>query len=121
MSRSDEGSDACVFCRIAREEIPAEVVLREDEVVAFRDVNPQAPTHILVISTRHVSSVAEMGSGDRDLAGELLLAAARVAREEGLEAEGYRLVVNTGSRGGQTVDHIHVHVLGGRRMTWPPG
>lgn len=121
MSGPHEGAEDCVFCRIAREEIPADVVHSDDRVVAFRDVNPQAPTHILVIPRDHVPSVAHLDADDGGLAGELLLAAATVARDEGLENQGYRLVVNTGSRGGQTVDHIHVHLLGGRRMTWPPG
>lgn len=121
MSQPDEAAEACVFCRIAREEIPADVVHSDERVVAFRDVNPQAPTHILVIPRKHVASVAQLDSNDRDLAGHLILAAGDVARAEGLEDQGYRLVLNTGSRGGQTVDHVHLHLLGGRRMTWPPG
>ena len=121
MNRPTDGPEDCVFCRIAREEIPADVVYHDEGVVAFRDVNPQAPTHILVIPRRHVASVAALGEDDGAEAGGLILAARRLARDEGLEDQGYRLVINTGSQGGQTVDHLHLHLLGGRGMTWPPG
>lgn len=111
----------CVFCRIVRGELPSETVLEEDDLVAFRDLNPQAPTHVLVVPRRHIASVNELEAGDAELAGRLILAGRRVAGEEGLADGGYRLVLNTGSDGGQTVDHVHLHVIGGRRMTWPPG
>ncbi len=109
----------CIFCKIASKEIPADIVVENDSVIAFRDLNPQAPTHILVIPKRHVDGIAE-ASRDDDLQ-ELLLAAAEAARIDGIHRSGYRLVVNSGHHGGQTVHHLHVHVLGGRVMTWPPG
>jgi histidine triad (HIT) family protein len=111
----------CVFCRIAAGEIPARVVLEDEEILAFRDQNPQAPVHVLVIPRRHVPSLEGLADEDRDLGGRLVLAARDVAREEGLADGGYRVVVNTGEEGGQAVGHIHLHVLGGRRMRWPPG
>ena len=110
----------CVFCRIVAGEAPASIVHRDDEVVAFHDVTSQAPTHILVIPTRHITSAAELSDGDRELVGRLILTAARIADQAGLQA-GYRLVINTGRQAGQSVDHLHVHILGGRPMKWPPG
>jgi len=110
----------CIFCRIAAGDLPATIVHRDDDIVAFRDVAPQAPTHILIIPTRHVASAAELGDGDREMAGRLLTAAVHIAAQAGLHA-GYRLVINTGRQGGQSVDHLHIHVLGGRPMRWPPG
>lgn len=111
----------CVFCRIAQGELESERVLEQDDVLAFRDLNPQAPSHILVIPRRHIPAVAKLQEGDGEVAGRLLLAAREVAEAEGLEEGGYRLVVNQGRDGGQTVDHLHLHVLGGRPMRWPPG
>lgn len=111
----------CVFCRIVSGDLPGEIIHEDDLSVAFRDVNPQAPVHVLVVPRRHVESVEALTDEDRDLVGHLLLVARRVAREEGLSDEGYRLVANVGDRGGQTVDHLHLHLLGGRRLTWPPG
>ncbi|HUF36091.1 MAG TPA: histidine triad nucleotide-binding protein [Gemmatimonadales bacterium] len=110
----------CLFCRIAAGEIPAQVVKRSAGAVAFRDVDPRAPTHVLIIPTAHVASVREAGPDARML-GELLGFAAAVATELGLDTGGYRLVTNTGPDAGQSVDHLHFHLLGGRRMTWPPG
>lgn len=110
----------CLFCRIAAREIPAEIVLETPRVVAFRDLNPQAPTHVLVIPVQHAANVAELANADPSYAGEVLAAAAEVARLEGL-GNGYRLVANTGADGGQTVEHLHWHLLGGRPLTWPPG
>ena len=113
----------CVFCRIAAGSIPATIVARSGDAVAFRDLNPQAPTHVLVIPTQHVSSAggaAAAPDGDR-LLGALVRFAVQTAKELGLEERGYRLVINTGPDGGQTVLHLHLHILGGRRMTWPPG
>ena len=109
----------CIFCKIANKEAPCEIVYETKGFIAFRDLNPQAPTHILVVPKKHVDSINEAGDAD-DLQG-LLLAAAEVARREGIAAQGYRLVINSGQQGGQTVDHLHVHILGGREMTWPPG
>lgn len=111
-------SDNCIFCKIVRGEIPSKSVGESETAMAFRDLNPQAPTHVLVIPKTHVASLAD--ASDQKMLGDLLAFAAQVARKEGLE-EGYRVVANTGPNGGQTVDHLHLHVLGGRRMTWPPG
>ena len=110
----------CLFCLIAAGEIPADVVHRDESVVAFRDRNPQAPTHVLVIPVHHIDSAAELTDADGPLLGHLFAVAAQVARDEGLDG-GFRLVANTGPDGGQTVGHLHVHLLGGRQMTWPPG
>ena len=112
---------SCLFCRIAAGEIPATIVHRDDEVVAFRDIHPQAPTHILVIPVRHVPGIAEAGEADQALLGRLVLTARDLAREEGLDETGYRLVANNGEQAGQSVPHLHVHLLGGRPMGWPPG
>jgi histidine triad (HIT) family protein len=117
------GTDAepCLFCSIAAGEIPARIVHEEEEILAFRDVNPQAPRHILLIPREHVTSVAALEPAHQEMAGRLLLAAREVAVAQGLEESGYRLVLNHGSDGGQTVHHLHLHLLGGRRMSWPPG
>jgi histidine triad (HIT) family protein len=109
----------CIFCKIARGEIPAKVVRRDDDLVAIEDANPQAPTHLLVIPIEHHATIAEI-SAEGTLAGRLMRVAAELGRERGGD-DGFRLVVNSGPYGGQTVDHVHVHVLAGRRMTWPPG
>lgn len=111
----------CLFCRIVREELPSDRVLETDDVIAFRDLHPQAPVHVLVIPRRHVNSLEALSPSDRDLPGALLLAAAEVARREGVAETGYRVVTNTGAEGGQTVGHLHLHVLGGRGLGWPPG
>jgi histidine triad (HIT) family protein len=113
----------CIFCRIVSGEIPATEVGRTADAVAFRDLNPQAPQHVLVIPTRHAATVADllaMEGGATQLA-EVMVLATRVAGELGLTDRGYRLVANAGDEGGQTVHHLHVHLLGGRQMTWPPG
>jgi histidine triad (HIT) family protein len=109
----------CLFCRIVAGEIPATIVKRSDEAVAFRDIDPRAPSHVLVIPTRHVAAVRD--SDDDAMLGGLLRFAATVATELGLDSGGYRIVTNTGKDAGQSVDHLHFHVLGGRKMTWPPG
>lgn len=112
----------CLFCRLVAGEIPATIVKRTDDVVAFRDIDPRAPEHVLVIPTRHVAAVRDAAGGDgRELIGRIFQAAAEIATELGLDARGYRLVTNTGPDAGQSVDHLHVHLLGGRRMAWPPG
>ncbi len=110
----------CLFCKIAAGQIPAKVVMQEDEIVAFEDINPKAPVHLLVIPKKHISSLSD-ASGDQALLGRLLDAAARVARVKGIAESGFRVVANTGRNGGQTVFHLHLHVLGGRPMEWPPG
>jgi histidine triad (HIT) family protein len=109
----------CLFCRIAAGEIPARIVHQDSEVVAFHDISPQAPTHVLVIPRRHVASLAETAPGDQALLGRMLGVAADVARAEGLAS--WRLVANCGADAGQSVFHLHLHVLGGRRFSWPPG
>ncbi len=114
-------ADGCIFCRIVAGEIPADIVLETDEVIAFRDLNPQAPTHVLVIPREHIVSLDEVGEDHGPLLGSIQVAAARVARAEGLDASGWRLVTNVGAGGGQSVFHLHAHVLGGRDFTWPPG
>jgi histidine triad (HIT) family protein len=111
----------CLFCRIVAGEIPAKIVKRTDDAVAFRDIDPRAPTHVLVIPTRHVAAVRDAGPGEDELLGGLLRFAAQVATELGLDSGGYRIVTNTGKDAGQGVDHLHFHVLGGRKLAWPPG
>jgi histidine triad (HIT) family protein len=111
---------SCLFCDIAAGEIPATMVYSDDEYCAFRDIDPKAPTHVLVIPRRHIPSLDALGDDDAGLVGRLLVTAARVAAAEGLAA-GYRFVVNCGEEGGQTVHHLHLHILGGRPMRWPPG
>jgi len=110
----------CIFCKIVAGDIPAEIIYQDDDVLAFRDINPQAPTHFLVIPKRHIKDPASLVDDDRGLVGELMLTGARLAKEQGLE-NGYRMVINNGAKAGQTVFHIHLHVLGGRNMHWPPG
>jgi len=112
-------ADDCLFCTIISGDIPGDVVLTTDEVVAFRDVNPVAPTHVLVVPRDHAANAAETAAADPALLGALVTAAAEVASREGLDD--YRLVLNTGEGVGQSVFHTHLHVLGGRSMTWPPG
>jgi histidine triad (HIT) family protein len=109
----------CLFCRIVRGEISAKLVAEDEHCVAFRDINPQAPTHVLVIPREHIPSLNE--ARDAAAIGRLSLMAARIARDEGLAERGYRTVVNTNADAGQTVFHVHLHLLGGRRMGWPPG
>jgi histidine triad (HIT) family protein len=110
----------CLFCRIIAGEIPSTRVHEDDLVVAIRDVNPQAPTHILLMPVAHIASAADLGEADGPLLGRLFAVAADIARAEGLD-DGWRLVSNVGPDAGQSVDHLHVHLLGGRRMAWPPG
>jgi histidine triad (HIT) family protein len=112
----------CLFCKVVAGEIPAKIVERTDEAVAFHDIDPQAPVHVLVIPTRHLPAVRDAsGAEDEALIGRLLTFAAHVAAELGLDARGYRLVSNTGPDARQSVDHLHFHVIGGRKMSWPPG
>ncbi len=111
----------CLFCKIAAGEIPSTVVYEDDVCVAFRDINPQAPTHVLVIPRAHVDGIATAEGGDVELLGRLMLAAADVARIEGIDEGGYRTVINWGRDAGMEVAHLHLHVLGGRAMSWPPG
>jgi histidine triad (HIT) family protein len=117
----DRGVPDCLFCGIVTGQIPATIVLDGKRVVAFRDVNPQAPTHVLVVPRDHFPDVAALASAGGGLLDELVSQAREVAAAEGIEESGYRIVFNTGSDAGQTVGHVHAHVLGGRPMTWPPG
>jgi histidine triad (HIT) family protein len=109
----------CLFCRIIRGEIPAKLVTETADCIAFRDINPQAPVHVLVVPRRHVASLDELR--DAELLGKIGLLAAEIARSEGVAESGYRTAINQGSDGGQSVAHLHMHLLGGRKMKWPPG
>lgn len=111
----------CIFCRIAKGELPAQVIYETPAVLAFRDLHAQAPTHVLVIPRRHIATLNDITPEDASLIGEMMLAARLVAQQEGIAERGYRTVMNCNLAGGQTVYHIHLHVLGGRQMTWPPG
>jgi histidine triad (HIT) family protein len=111
----------CLFCKIRDGEIPAEIVYEDNDVLAFNDVNPQAPVHVLIIPKKHISTVNDVDSHDAPTIGNMLLAAKKIAKQREISADGYRLVVNCNQNAGQTVFHIHLHLLGGRRMTWPPG
>lgn len=111
----------CLFCKIAQGEISASVVFEDGEIMAFRDLNPQAPKHVLIIPKQHITSLNEANDEHQALLGKMALSAKKIAQTEGISDAGYRLVINTNPDGGQTVYHIHVHLLGGRHMTWPPG
>jgi histidine triad (HIT) family protein len=111
----------CLFCRIIDRDIPSTIVYEDDRVLAFDDINPQAPTHVLVIPKRHIASLNDLQPGDDQILGELVRRAAAIATERGVSAGGFRTVFNTNGDAGQTVFHIHLHLLGGRGMGWPPG
>jgi len=111
----------CLFCKIVNHEIPAQAVYEDDDIFAFEDINPQAPVHILIIPKEHFASLNDVPEKKQDILGRLLIQAKRIAREKGLRERGYRIVLNTETDSGQEVFHIHFHLLGGRRMTWPPG
>ena len=111
----------CLFCKIAEKKIPSQVVYEDDEILAFRDVNPVAPVHILVIPKKHMDSLATLSDEDEQLTGRMLGIVRDIAAEQGLNAGGWRVVVNTGHRAGQSVKHLHFHILGGRDLSWPPG
>lgn len=114
-------SEDTLFAKMASGEIPSDEVYSDEEYYAFRDVNPAAPTHVLIIPRKPIPKISDADDGDRALLGGLVLKAAEIARREGLEDDGYRLVINCGKQGGQTVYHLHLHILGGRQMNWPPG
>jgi histidine triad (HIT) family protein len=116
----EQASD-CLFCRIAAKELPADIVHATDRVVAFRDANPKAPVHILLIPVDHIESAAALGDGYGDLLAEIFQVATHLAKAEGIEASGWRLVTNVGPDAGQSVPHLHFHLLGGRALRWPPG
>jgi len=110
----------CIFCKIAKRELPAKIVYEDDESVAFEDIHPKAPTHILIIPRRHLSTLLEASQDDDRLLGRLLLAANSIARQQGIADRGFRLVLNCNSEGGQVVFHLHLHLLGGQRLSWRP-
>ena len=111
----------CIFCKIASGQIPATVVYQDDDCVAFRDLGPQAPTHVLIVPRRHIATLDDLVAGDAELAGRIVLAATHIARQEGVAEAGYRLVWNCNAAAGQSVFHLHLHLLGGRNFAWPPG
>lgn len=111
----------CLFCKILNGDIPADIVYESDSAIAFRDVSPQAPTHVLVIPRKHIATINDLGEDDQEIVGSLYIAAKDIARAEGLSDEGYRAVMNCNEGAGQSVFHIHLHVLGGRALSWPPG
>ena len=113
--------DECIFCKIINKEIPAKVVYEDDRIVAFDDIYPQAPVHVLLISKEHFASLNDIPEEKKELLGHIISKAKQVAQEKGVKESGYRIVLNTARDSGQDVFHIHFHVLGGRRMTWPPG
>ncbi len=111
----------CLFCKIKQRELPAKMVYDDDKAFAFADINPQAPTHLLIIPKRHIPTLNDITAEDRQLIGHLFYVAAELARDRGIDQPGYRVVINTNPQAGQSVFHIHVHLLGGRAMHWPPG
>ena len=114
-------SEDCLFCKIAAGEIPAAIVYQDDNVVAFDDINPQAPTHVVIVPRRHIATVNDLEAEHEALFGKLAIAARQIAAERGFADSGYRLVMNCNAAAGQTVWHIHLHLLGGRKLSWPPG
>lgn len=114
-------NEDCLFCKILNGDIPADLVYESDSAIAFRDINPHAPTHVLVIPRKHIPTINDLDDADRDVVGSLYMAAKDIARQEGIADDGYRTVMNCNEGAGQTVFHIHLHVLGGRSLGWPPG
>jgi histidine triad (HIT) family protein len=113
--------ESCIFCRIARGEAPGTILHQDGRLVAFRDLHPMAPVHILIVPVKHLGSLSDAEAADATLLGDMLLLAQRIAGQEAVARAGYRLVINTGAQAGQSVDHLHMHLLAGRRMGWPPG
>jgi histidine triad (HIT) family protein len=111
----------CLFCKMVKGEIKPDMVRETNELIAFRDINPQASTHVLIVPRKHISTANDLTTADEALIGKLILAAREIAQQEGIAESGYRLVMNCNAGAGQTVFHVHLHLLGGRRMTWPPG
>lgn len=111
----------CVFCKIISKEVPAKVAYEDDQVIAFHDVNPQAPIHLLIVPKEHIASIMEINEKNSTLLKDIARVAQNLVRENNIDKKGFRLVVNTGEEGGQTVNHLHFHLLGGRFLTWPPG
>ncbi len=111
----------CIFCKIAAGDIDADIVYQSEELVGFRDLNPQAPTHVLIIPRRHISTINDITESDAEMIGQLIVAAKEIAAQEGISEPGYRLTMNCNAGAGQSVFHVHLHLLGGRQFTWPPG
>jgi histidine triad (HIT) family protein len=111
----------CIFCRIAAKEVPSKVVYEDDQAFAFQDIHPQAPVHVLLISKKHFDSILTIGDKDLPVLAHFMKLVPKLAKEHGLAEAGFRTVINTGTQGGQTVYHLHLHLIGGRQMTWPPG
>lgn len=111
----------CIFCKIISGEIPAKKVFENDNIIAFNDINPEAPVHILIIPKKHIASVNEITEQDINIIGEIFLAAKEIAKNQGVSEDGYRVVTNCGEKAGQSVQHLHYHLLGGRNLKWPPG
>ena len=114
-------SNDCLFCKILKGDVAADIIFESDDAIAFRDINPQAPTHVLIIPREHVATINELESGDATVVGKLFLAAKQIAHDEGIADEGYRVAMNCNEAAGQTVFHLHLHLLGGRQLGWPPG
>jgi histidine triad (HIT) family protein len=115
------GSADCLFCKILAGDVPADIVYESETAIAFRDINPHAPTHVLIIPRKHVATINALAADDAQLVGELFLAAKHIARQEGIAERGYRVAMNCNAAAGQTVFHLHLHLLGGRVLSWPPG
>ena len=116
-----DSSDDCLFCKILAGDIPADIIFESKDVIAFRDINPQAPSHALIIPRKHVATINDLEEGDEALVGNLFLAAKRIAADEGIADAGFRVAMNCNEAAGQTVFHLHLHLLGGRQLGWPPG
>lgn len=119
--QTPESQPWCIFCRIVCQEVPAEILYRDALVTAFRDIHPQAPCHVQIVPNRHIPAVAAVAPADAKLLGHMITVANHLAEEEGIARSGYRLVINNGPQAGQSVNHLHLHLLGGRRLGWPPG
>ena len=114
-------SEDCLFCKIFAGEIPADIIYESDEAIGFRDINPQAPTHVLIIPRRHIATINDLQIGDEAVVGNMYLAAKQIAQQEGIADDGYRVAMNCNEAAGQTVFHLHLHLVGGRQLGWPPG
>ena len=114
-------SEDCLFCKILDAEIPADIIFESDEAIGFRDINPQAPTHVVIIPRKHIATINDLQAGDETVVGNLFAAAKQIAQQEGIADDGYRVAMNCNEAAGQTVFHLHLHLLGGRQLGWPPG